>query len=74
MTEPSDELDKKPEEKERPLFPHPQWMVGVVLIIAVLCILAGITDPIWFLLGLPFIIVLVLFLYVRLIKGKTPRD
>jgi hypothetical protein len=74
MEDPSDELDEKPEEKERPLFPHPQWMVGVVLIIAVLSILAGIADPIWFLLGLPFIIVLVLFLYVRLVKRKVPRD
>jgi L-asparagine transporter-like permease len=74
MEEPSDKPDEKPEEPLRPLFPHPQWMVGVVLIIAVLCILAGIKDPIWFLLGLPFIIVLALFLYVRLIKRKSPQD
>jgi L-asparagine transporter-like permease len=74
MEDPSNEPDEKPEENERPMFPHPQWMVGIVLIIAIICILAGIADPIWLLLGLPFILVLVLFLYVRLIKRKNTRD
>jgi hypothetical protein len=74
MTDPSNDRDEKPQDPERPLFPHPEWMVGIVLIIAVLAILAGIANPIWFLLGLPFIIVLVLFLYVRLVKQKDPKE
>ncbi len=53
--------------KERPLFQHPPWMVGIVLIIAVMSILAGLSDPIWLLLGLPCILVLALFIYVRLV-------
>jgi len=51
---------------ERPLFKHPPWMDGIVLIFAVLCILAGLSDPIWLLLGLPCILVLALFIYVRI--------
>ena len=53
---------------ERPLFAHPSWMVGIVLIFAILAIMAGFSDPIWFLLGLPCILVLVLFIYVRITK------
>ncbi|MDM7998098.1 MAG: hypothetical protein QUT30_20710 [Acidobacteriota bacterium] len=52
---------------ERPLFKHPPWMVGIVLIFAVLSILAGLSDPVWLLLGLPCILVLALFIYVRLV-------
>ena len=52
---------------EHPLFNHPPWMVGIVLIFAVLSILAGLKDPIWFLLGLPCILVLALFIYVRVV-------
>ena len=52
---------------ERPLFSHPPWMVGIVLIFAVLSILGGFSDPIWFLLGLPCILALVLFIYVRIV-------
>ena len=61
---------------ERPLFSHPPWMVGIVLIIAVLSILAGLSDPIWLLLGLPCILVLALFIYVRVVArirdGRKP--
>jgi hypothetical protein len=60
------------EERQRPLFPHPPWTVGIVLILAVCAILAGLSDPIWLLVGAPFILVLALFLYVRIIKRKTP--
>jgi len=42
-------------------------MVGIVLIFAVLSILAGLSDPIWLLLGLPCILVLALFIYVRIV-------
>ena len=66
MTEDLSSSQQEPGPGERPLFPHPPWMVGVVLIFAVLAILAGISDPIWLLLGAPCIIVLGLFLYVRI--------
>jgi hypothetical protein len=61
---------------ERPLFPHPEWMVGIVLIFAILSILGGLSDPIWFLLGLPCILVLVLYIWARIKtrdrNGKSP--
>lgn len=68
MTEISNEPDDGLEEKEGPTFAHPPWMVGIVLIFAVLALIAGIRDPIWLLLGLPCILVLVLFIYVRIAK------
>ena len=68
MVEDPEDWPDKPGQEERPLFPHPPWMVGVVLIFAVLAILAGFSDPIWLLLGAPCIIVLVLFIYVRIAK------
>jgi hypothetical protein len=61
---------------ERPLFPHPEWMVGIVLIFAILSILAGLSDPIWLLLGLPCILVLALYIWARIktrhSNGKSP--
>jgi type VI protein secretion system component VasF len=58
---------------ERPLFSHPDWMVGIVLIFAVLAILAGFSDPVWFLLGLPCILALVLYIWAR-IKTRNRND
>ncbi len=58
-----------PDANMRPLFPHPPWTVGIVLVFALLAILAGLNDPTWLLLGAPFILVLALFIYVR-IKGR----
>jgi hypothetical protein len=63
-TEP--DRDAQPEPVERPLFPHPQWMVGVVLIFAVVAILAGLRNPVWWLIGSPCILVLVVWIYVRI--------
>ncbi|MDR1727915.1 MAG: hypothetical protein LBT74_08360 [Acidobacteriota bacterium] len=58
--------DAAPEEGfARPLFPHRPWMTGVVLILAVLAILGGTVDPLWFGVGLPFILVLALYAYIR---------
>jgi hypothetical protein len=57
---------------ERPMFAHQPWMVGMVLIFAVLAIIAGLSDPMWFLLGLPCILVLVLYIYVR-IRSRADR-
>ncbi len=49
-----------------PVFQHPQWMVGVVMIFAVVAIVAGLSQPIWWLVGSPFILALVIFIWVRL--------
>jgi hypothetical protein len=72
MVQNSNESDNGPEVNERPPFAHPPWTVGIVLILAVLAILAGFSDPIWFFLGLPCILVLALFIYVR-IKTRNRR-
>jgi len=64
--------EHRPHEDERPIFAHQPWMVGMVLIFAVLAIIAGLSDPIWFLLGLPCILVLVLYIYVG-IKSRANR-
>ena len=66
MTESSNDPEDQRDATERPIFNHPPWMVGIILILAVLAILAGISDPIWFFLGLPCILVLVLYIYVRI--------
>jgi hypothetical protein len=70
MTENSNDPEDMPDENQSPLFPHPPWTVGIVLILAVLSCLAGLADPIWFLFGAPFILVLLLFLYIRITKRK----
>lgn len=49
-----------------PLFKHPRWMVGVVLIFGVLAIFAGLANPVWWLIGSPFILALAIYLWVRL--------
>ncbi len=74
MNETPKDPGDKPEEPERPLFAHPPWMVGVVLALAVLAIVAGLKDSIWFLLGLPFILVLALYIYVRIVKWIRERQ
>jgi hypothetical protein len=65
--------DDKPDADERPLFPHQPWMVGIVLIFGVLSILAGLSDPIWLLLGAPFILALLLLIYVRIVT-RNKKD
>ncbi len=49
-------------------FPHPPWTVGLVLVAGVITLVFGIlVNPIWLLVGSPFVIALALWLYVRLI-------
>jgi hypothetical protein len=51
-------------------FPHPPWTVGVVLVLGVVSLLFGLlVRPIFLAVGSPFIIVLVLWLYVKLFTG-----
>lgn len=66
----SNDPEERPIKEEKPLFRHPPWMLGLVLIFAVYSILAGLRDPIWLLLGLPFILVLALYIYVRIATRK----
>jgi len=73
MGENSGVPEDRRDENERPLFPHPPWMVGIVLVIAVLALIAGLSDPIWLLLGLPCILVLMLFIYAR-ITARNRRE
>jgi hypothetical protein len=55
-----------PEPGARPVFAHPQWMVGVVLIFAVVAIVAGLRNPVWWLIGSPCILVLLIWIYVKI--------
>lgn len=50
--------------RDRQVFEHPQWMLGVVLILAGVTIVAGLGNPIWLLIGSPFLLVLVVYLRV----------
>lgn len=52
-------------EPERPIFQHPQWLLGVVLVFAVVAIFAGLREPVWFLIGFPAILVLVVWIWVQ---------
>jgi hypothetical protein len=61
-----EQLDASRGSYEPPMFPHQQWMVGVVLIFAVLFIVAGLGDPVWLLIGSPFILTLAVYIWVRL--------
>lgn len=63
--EDSDDRPATPQLDERPLFQHPEWMVGVVLIFAVIAVIAGLDNPVWLLIGSPFILVLAICAWVR---------
>jgi hypothetical protein len=73
MVENLNDPDKEPGPDERPLFPHRPWMVGIILLFGVLSLIAGLSDPIWLLLGAPFILALALFLYVRIVT-RNKKD
>jgi hypothetical protein len=61
-----DRRDASTEPAERPLFQHPQWMLGVVLVFAVVAIIAGLDNPVWLLIGSPCILVLLVWIWVKL--------
>ena len=51
---------------ERPLFQHPPWMVGIMLILGVMSLLVGLTiDPFWLVMGGPAILTLVVYIGAR---------
>jgi len=70
--EPSASEPPLDEARERPLFLHPQWTVGVVLIFAVAAIVAGLNNPVWFIIGAPCILVLIVYVWVRLSGRGRP--
>jgi hypothetical protein len=45
-------------------------MVGVVFVFAVAAIVAGLTNPVWWLIGSPLILALALYLGVRLVSRR----
>ena len=61
----SDDRQAEPEPTERPLFQHPDWMVGVVLVFAVAAVIAGLSNPIWWLIGSPFIAIFAMYTWIR---------
>jgi hypothetical protein len=63
--EDSDDPQAAPEPEERPLFQHPDWMVGVVLVFAVAAVIAGLSNPIWWLIGSPFIVIFAMYTWIR---------
>ncbi len=67
MADDINDRERKPDSNEHPLFAHPPWMVGIVLVFGVLAIMAGLSDPIWFFVGMPCILVLVLYIYVKIV-------
>ena len=60
---------------ERPLFQHPPWMVGVMLILGVLSLVVGLTvDPFWLVMGSPAILTLVVYIGVRIAIRRRPGE
>lgn len=58
----------------RPAFPHPEWTVGVVLVIAVVMLLLGVLgNPVWLLIGSPFIITLAVWVTVKVVERRRRR-
>lgn len=60
--------------EERPVFAHQPWMVGMVLVFGVVAILAGLVNPVWFLIGAPCILVLAIYIYVRIVGRNRSED
>lgn len=63
--------------EERPFFIHPQWTVGVVLVFAVAALLLSLANPLFLIIGAPFIITLAVWIGVKayvLVAGSRDRD
>lgn len=74
MDEPesNEELEQAelPPEPERSPFAHPQWMVGIVLILGFWAFVVGFAQPIWWWIGSPLILALVVYVVTRLIGRR----
>ena len=59
---------------EPPAFAHPQWTVGVVLILAVVMLFLGVFGhPLWLLFGAPFILTLCVWVAVKTVEFRRHR-
>ena len=60
---------------ERTLFPHPPWMVGIMLILGVLSLVIGLTvDPFWLVMGSPAILTLAVYIGVRIVIRRRTGE
>ncbi len=64
---------------QRPLFKHPPWMVGIMLILGAMSLFVGLTlDPFWLVMGAPAILTLFVYIGVRIALslgfGVPPSD
>ena len=60
---------------ERPLFHHPPWMVGIMLILGVLSLLVGLlVDSFWLVMGSPAILTLFVYIGVRITLWWRQED
>lgn len=59
--------DQEDEPAEPPVFRHPTWMVGVVVVLGVAALVAGFGDPVWWWIGAPCILTAALYFWVRLV-------
>ena len=64
--DPGTDPTAEPEPTERPVFNHPQWMLGVILIFAVYAIVAGMFHPVYWLIGSPCILALAVWIYAKI--------
>ena len=56
-------------------FAHPTWALPMVLVMAVPFLLWGLLGhPVWLLIGSPFILVLFVWVYVRLVQRRRRED
>ena len=52
---------------ERPLFTHPPWMAGIMLVLGAMSLFVGLAvDPFWLVMGAPAILTLVVYVGVRI--------
>ena len=64
---PTTRPDDDEEDWEVSPFPHPPWTVGLVLVGGAITLLFGLlVNPIWLLVGSPFVVALLLWTYVKL--------
>jgi hypothetical protein len=53
----------------QPMFAHPQWTVGVVLVFGAAALVAGIvSSPVWLVIGSPLILTLFLYIWIRFFR------
>jgi hypothetical protein len=64
----SNRANEPPDPDERPAFHHQQWLVGVVVIFGVAALVAGFYNRIWWLIGFPYILTVLVYTWVRFFR------